>query len=100
MNQQSKNKSLHSKNIIPKHNEPQDIEHCRQAIKQIIGNSDIPHNQTYHKSAEMHHQQPQPKKNLHSTIQQYNENIGKMFTSTKYGVAYMQKKVVHNIDQL
>ncbi|CAD8084144.1 unnamed protein product [Paramecium sonneborni] len=100
MNQQSKNKSLPLKKIIPKQSQPQDIEHCRQAIKQIIQNSDASSNSTFHKSAEQHHQQQQPKKHLHSTVQKYNENIGKMFTSTKYGVAYMQKKVMHNIDQL
>ncbi|CAK87645.1 unnamed protein product (macronuclear) [Paramecium tetraurelia] len=100
MNQQSKHKSLPPKKIIPKHNEFKDIEHCPQAIKQIISNSNASHTKNFHKSAEKDHQQPQEKKHLHSTVQQYNQNVGKMFTSTKYGVAYMQKKVMHNIDQL
>ncbi|CAD8119763.1 unnamed protein product [Paramecium sonneborni] len=101
MNKQQKNRSLPPQkfSVHQKIHDFQEIEHCKQAIKDIIQNTETENKpkQQQHKSVDKTQQQ---KKQIHSTVQEYNENVGKMFTSTKYGVQYMQKKVMHNIDQL
>ncbi|CAD8045124.1 unnamed protein product [Paramecium primaurelia] len=101
MNKQQKNRSLPPTKVNA-HHKPhgfQEIENCKQAIKDIIQHTESENKpkQSQHKSVDKTQQQ---KKQLHSTVQEYNENVGKMFTSTKYGIQYMQKKVMHNIDQL
>ncbi|CAK65574.1 unnamed protein product (macronuclear) [Paramecium tetraurelia] len=100
MNKQQKNKSLPPAKANAQHkpNQFQEIENCKQAIKDIIQ-----HTETENKPKLSQHRsvdKTQQKKQIHSTVQEYNGNVGKMFTSTKYGIQYMQKKVMHNIDQL